>query len=383
MLRLIIQMGSDEAICRFVHASDLHIGRFQYTNATRAMDYINGFQKLLEDAYRTTSDFILLAGDVFNSIDLLPFYFAQVVKILRKFQEKTKFSVPVIAIEGNHDIRSFSKGNRISTNLSWLKVLSGLGMITLLDSTLEDPNRNEDSLTIKGARIYGNTYCGERIDTNLNQILRNIPFNGAFNILINHFGVEGTMKGIPGQSKSRLDSFLKSRINYLGLGHFHKQYVLDGYIYNPGCLSPACLSDFNLPHGYFLVDVRKELNKYKIHVKRNRIRERQIIWKILTFKSKPKSKQELFESIKDQVKKNTPLVSKLEIISNTDLTPVLCLTVRSVDGKLLSTAVKKELRAEILQNFPLVEVHIFQKQILYKSIEGFFKQADVLHKVKA
>jgi DNA repair exonuclease SbcCD nuclease subunit len=308
---------------------------------------------------------------VFNSLDLLPFYFSQVVDILRKFQQKTLGSTPVIAVEGNHDIRSFSKGNRIATNLSWLKVLSNLGLITLLDENLENPDRNSNPICVNEVKVYGNTYCGERIDESTEQILKNIPQNNGFNILINHFGIQGQMKGIPGQSKYILDEKLKPSINYLGTGHFHKQYLLDDYVYNPGCLSPACLSDFNLPHGYFLVDVCKDKG-FSIKVTKKRVQERRLLWKNLTLKSKSNSLQQLYVTIIDLLKKDRSLHKICSTPIPQDALPVLCLTLRSPTGKLLSGASKKEIRSIILQNFPVVECHIFQKQIQYKPIEGFF-----------
>ncbi|MHA1453740.1 MAG: hypothetical protein ACTSRD_12840, partial [Promethearchaeota archaeon] len=202
-------------------------------------------------------------------------------------------------------------------------------------------------------------------------ILKNITRNNGFNILINHFGIAGQMKGIPGQSKYMLDKKVKPYIDYLGTGHFHKQYLLDDYIYNPGCLSPACLSDFNLPHGYFLVNVIKE-NKFSIQITKKRVHERRIIWKVLSIKSKPNSKQNLFSIVENFLKKEIPIRrSEGEIFSPENL-PVLCLTIRSSSGKLFSTAAKKELRISILQSFQVVECHVFQNQINYKPIERFF-----------
>lgn len=365
-------MRSEDIVCRFTHASDLHIGRFQYTNSIRAMDYIEAFRSLLDSSQKVSSDFILLAGDVFNSLDLLPFYFSQVVEILRKFHQKTKSSIPIIAIEGNHDIRSFSKGNHISTNLSWLQVLNNLGIITLLNQSLDAPERINAPLSIKGINLYGNTYCGENINGSIERIAENVSSNGAFNILLNHFGVEGQMKGIPGQSKYGLDKTLKSRFNYIGLGHFHRQYVLDNYIYNPGCLSPACLSDFSLPHGFFIVDVMKEQN-YEISIQRKRVPEREILWKSLSIRSKPKSKHLLSQQIIEYLSRDVQITNGMTFNRSSLNCPILCLTIRSVDGKLLSAIAKKEIRTELIQIFPFVEVHIFQKQIAYKPIEGFFQ----------
>ncbi len=363
-------MGLDEIVL-FIHASDLHLGRFQYTNPIRTLDYFNAFKDLLIAGQNV--DFILLAGDVFNSIDLLPYYFSKSIEILKDFHKKTNNSIPVIAIEGNHDIRSFSRGKKIEENLSWLHVLANLGLITLLRAPLEDPDRNNNPIQIKDVKIYGNTYCGERIDENLKYILRNIRSNGSFNILINHFGIEGQMKGVPGQLKYKLDPYMKARINYLGLGHFHKQFVLDNYIFNPGCLTPACLSDFSLPHGYFLVEVTKN-RAYNVNLTRKKLLERKILWKSLIYPSKPKTKMKLFQDIAGRIHKKHIIPYQSQSLSTQDIsTPVLCLTIRSPSGSMLSAAVKKELRAFLLKIFNVVEVHIFQKPINYKPIGNFFQ----------
>ena len=368
------QMESDELVCRFVHASDLHIGNYQYTNPNRAMDYIHALRFLLENVFQLSSDFLLLGGDVFNSIDLLPFYFAQVVDTLRKFYEKTKKQIPIIAIEGNHDIRSFSKGTKISSNHSWLEILSDLDLIILLNSPLEDTERNIESININEVNIFGNTYCGEKIDPHLPQIMKNIPSRNEFNILLNHVGIEGQMEGIPGQDKKVLDHTIKSRIHYLGLGHFHRQYIIDRWIYNPGCLIPACISDFNLPHGYFLVDVTKS-SDFLIEIQRKQLPERSLIWHTITFKVYPKTKREMIALIirhlNGFIRRNRGSYNPYD-----KSVPILCLRIRSPSAKPLSTAMRKEIRDVLLQTFTIIECNVYQDLISYKPLMAFCGNID-------
>ena len=341
-------MGSDE-IVRFTHASDLHLGRYQYTNPVRANDYFEAFQNLLSNSLDV--DFVLLAGDVFNSIDLLPYYFSKAVYILKNFYKRTKSEVPIIAIEGNHDIRTFSRGNRISTNRSWLQALADLDLITLLHSPIDGCANVTSPIIIKDVKIYGNTYCGEKIDNNAEEIAKYIS-NKGFNVLINHFGIEGQMKGNPGQSKFNLDQKLKPCVQYLGLGHFHKQFVLDNYIYNPGCLTPACLADFQLPHGYFFVEITKH-NEYEIHLSRKRLPERKILWRSMNLKSKNRSNSVFFRDLVEKLHKEHSIPIQTSMMTQfNSLKPILCLTIHSPSGKILSTTGKKELReyTEYLQN---------------------------------
>ena len=105
-------LNSDKNITRFIHASDIHLGSHQYRNGYRADDFIRAFQEILEFAINFHVDFILLGGDVFTSLEMLPGKLTKIVKMLKEFKVYTKRNIPIIAIEGNHDIRKFSRGVR-------------------------------------------------------------------------------------------------------------------------------------------------------------------------------------------------------------------------------------------------------------------------------
>ena len=78
-----------------------------------------------------------------------------------------------------------------------------------------------------------------------------------FHILLQHFGIEGQMEQVPGVNYRRIQ-MLKDRVNYLALGHFHLQFILDGWIYNPGSSEASCSSDFSFIRGIFLVSITKK-----------------------------------------------------------------------------------------------------------------------------
>ena len=99
-------------VTRFIHASDIHLGSHQYRNEYRSDDFIRAFQEILELAIKNYVDFVLLGGDVFTSLEMLPGKLIKIVKILKDFKEFTNESILIIAIEGNHDIRKFSRGFR-------------------------------------------------------------------------------------------------------------------------------------------------------------------------------------------------------------------------------------------------------------------------------
>ena len=71
-------------IARFIHASDIHLGSHQYRNEYRSDDFIRAFQEILELAINSHVDFILLGGDVFTSLEILPGKLTKIVKILEQ-----------------------------------------------------------------------------------------------------------------------------------------------------------------------------------------------------------------------------------------------------------------------------------------------------------
>ncbi|MBU4374553.1 MAG: exonuclease SbcCD subunit D, partial [Euryarchaeota archaeon] len=41
--------------------------------------------------------------------------------------------------------------------------------------------------------------------------------------------------------------------NYLALGHYHMQYELDGWVYNPGSIEMISMSEYGSPKGFYHV----------------------------------------------------------------------------------------------------------------------------------
>ena len=99
---------------KFIHASDIHLGSHQYRSEHRSDDFIRAFYEILSLAIHYNVDFIILGGDVFTSLEILPGKLTKIVNILKNFNIQTEGSIPLIAIEGNHDIRKFSRGMRFS-----------------------------------------------------------------------------------------------------------------------------------------------------------------------------------------------------------------------------------------------------------------------------
>lgn len=363
---------SESRITKFIHASDIHLGSHQYRNENRANDFILSFKEILSKAITYQVDFILLGGDVFTSLEMLPGRLTTIVSILKDFKNKTNERIRIIAIEGNHDIRKFSRGVRFShRGQSWLKFLASLGLIVLLDSdnnaspeqifkSYDFQARKGGKIQIKNIVIYGTRYLKEKPEDYLLTLKEGIiKDDGNFHILLQHFGIEGQMENVPGVRYEKI-KHLKDRVQYLALGHYHLQFILDDWVYNPGSSEAACSSDFSFKRGVFLVTISKE-EKYKKEVKKIQLSNRTYRWETVFFKIEFRTKERLYEYVIRKLKRSFDFDKNCHIDPSNIQIPVLFLILK---GKKPFHKIKidtKELTQYLCENLPVVDVRIYQK----------------------
>lgn len=80
-----------------------------------------------------------------------------------------------------------------------------------------------------------------------------------FTILMTHAGLQGTMDFEAAMvSRSQLEPF-RNLVDYVALGHFHKPFSQDDWIYNPGSLETVTVEECAWPdRGAYLVQVDSE-----------------------------------------------------------------------------------------------------------------------------
>jgi DNA repair exonuclease SbcCD nuclease subunit len=357
---------------KFIHASDIHLGAAQYRNDYRSNDFIRAFQEILELAIKHHVDFILLGGDVFTSLEMLPGKLTKIVNILENFKEFTNGTILIIAIEGNHDIRKFSRGVRFERRgQSWLKLLNSLGLIILLDTNIDAPpekifqhynfnTKKGGKIQIKDVVIYGTHYLGEKPISYLSKMRKAIvKGNGLFNILLQHFGIEGQMENVPGVNMEDIQH-LKHRVNYLALGHFHKQFILEDWIYNPGSSEAVCSVDNSFKRGVFLVEISKRFEKFVKQVKIVRLKNRDYLWETIYLNLEFKNKMDIEEFIIKRLKSSLKYLNNDIHASNPQM-PMLYLILKGLKSSKLCKINEKKLRKKICGNFPIVDVKIYQK----------------------
>ncbi|MFW9941028.1 MAG: exonuclease SbcCD subunit D [Candidatus Thorarchaeota archaeon] len=366
---------------KFIHASDIHLGAAQYQNEHRSDDFIQAFQEILELAITHHVDFIILGGDVFTSLEILPEKLIKIVNILRDFKDFTQNSILIIAIEGNHDVRKFSRGVRFEKRgQSWLKLLNSLGLLTLLDADLDADSeeifkpynfviKKGGRIQIKNVVVYGTRYLGEKPISSLSKIKRAIDNeNGCFNVLLQHFGIAGQMDNVPGIKLEKIQP-LKKRINYLALGHYHKQFILEDWIYNPGSAEAVSSIDNSFKRGVFLVEVLKKVDNFIKKVKVIHLINRNYIWKTICLSFEIRNKKD-FEFV--IIKKLKSLLNNLDgKIRPTDhRMPILNLVLKGIKPSCKIN--ERDLRKKLCNIFPIIDLRVYHKfRIPIKTLDNY------------
>ena len=363
-------IGSSNSTC-FIHASDIHLGSHQYRNDDRADDFIGALQEILELSIQHHADFILLGGDVFTSLEMLPGKLTKIIELLMSFHNSTNSTIPIIAIEGNHDIRKFSRGVRFAQRgQSWLKLLAHLGLVILLDGDLDMPpdqvfqpydysTKRGGKIQVKNVMIYGTRYLGEKPVEQLSRIRKGIERDdGFFHVLLQHFGIQGQMEGVPGIDLE-LIQHLKHRVHYLALGHFHKQFILDDWIYNPGSSEAVSSMDNSFGRGIFLVTVNNTTS-FKKTIKIIRLNNRSYQWRTINFPKHVKNKEELFKHVFRELREQLISLNQ-ELDPSDNEMPVLYLRLKGKEPAKSLKIKEKELKEFICQKFPVVDARIYQK----------------------
>lgn len=235
---------SDVSI-RFVHLADVHLGFRQYGLSERAADFARAFEGAIDYCLRVAPDFVVIAGDLFDSKSIEPSTYAAADMALERLD---RAGIPVVANEGNHE-RWFRRGER-----SWLWQLSRHGRLRLLrqfdpltGELQAQPWNSERGFgaytDIGAARVFGVEYLGARLAAHLPEIaasLSAVPSRGRCAVVgLLHTGVdEAVHLGVGGVTLEDLAP-IRAFTDYLALGHVHYAYRLperNPWIFNPGAL---------------------------------------------------------------------------------------------------------------------------------------------------
>ncbi|VVB55522.1 DNA double-strand break repair protein Mre11 [uncultured archaeon] len=237
----------------FIHASDFHLGYAQYGLEERFRDYARAFQSVIKYAIDHRVEFILISGDLFHKRNINAPTYLQAYKVLHELKERSP-STQVYAIEGNHDLAFHQDGK------SWLEILNSQGLLRLMRLKEGDGVKlMGDYIELQNVRIFGVRYLGSNTSSIIPQIadeIRKIASASGkkFTVLMMHFGMEGQVKQAEaGEIPYSSLMPLKEVVDYLALGHYHMQYEVDSWIFNPGSIEMISMNEYGLPKGFYHV----------------------------------------------------------------------------------------------------------------------------------
>ena len=248
---------------KFLHLADIHLGFDRYDSPERTKDFFRALYSALDlYALQTAVDFVLIAGDLFEHRNIQPATLNQAQICLQALQQA---NIPVLAIEGNHDNRPYG------TPTSWLKYLSEWGLLMLLEpnqgNTEEDFLSPWDSQRRRGGyidlecgvRVIGSNWYGATAPRAIDRLaaaIADLPPGPSHSILMFHHGLEGQIARYAGALRySDLLPLRQAGIDYLALGHIHKHYTAEGWVFNPGSLEANNIEESQYQRGAYLVEL--------------------------------------------------------------------------------------------------------------------------------
>jgi len=248
---------------KFLHVADVHLGFDRYDSKERTLDFYKAFRDVLHKyAIAEQVDFVVVAGDLFEHRNLQPNILNHAKACLRDLHEA---GIPVIAIEGNHDNCPYG------VKTSWLRYLAEWYNLILLEpeaaATGEiifapwnaDEHRGGYVDLDCGVRVIGSLWYGASAPTaiaQLAQAIDQLPPHAGQTVMLFHHGLEGQIARYQGALRySDLLPLRTAGVDYLALGHIHKNYSEQGWIFNPGSIEANSVEEGTFTRGAYLVQI--------------------------------------------------------------------------------------------------------------------------------
>ncbi|MCA9487540.1 MAG: DNA repair exonuclease [Nanoarchaeota archaeon] len=250
---------------RFAHIADVHLGGWRQPE----MQDLNfkSFQKAIQTCIEKKVEFVLIAGDLFDTayppIEILKETFAE-------FRKLHDARIPCFIIAGSHDYSVSGK--------TFLDVLEKAGFC----KNVFDAEEKNESIYLtptlhQGIAIYG--YPGRKSGLEIPDIrrckLNDAP--GMFKIYMLHTTIDKAKGVLPIDS---LETDNLPHADYYALGHLHIDFKYENFVY-PGPVFPNNFSELEtLKQGsFYIVDTEATQPMEKIDIKLKKIETINVIVK--------------------------------------------------------------------------------------------------------
>lgn len=250
---------------QFVHMADTHLGYRQYGLSERETDFLDVFDRAIEEVVSERPDFAIHSGDLFE-------YSRPPTRALLTAQKGIfrlkSANIPFYAIAGNHDI--VMKKNALPPHILFkdfgLKVISP-----------NNPSFVENGVFIGGAP-YASKYTSKHLIERLQKVEKDSE-NYHKTILVLHQGID---RYLPYEYEVKIGELPKT-FNYCAFGHIHERIIDDfgdGKLVYPGSTEIWRSNEVDgykrNGKGFYLVDIGgdiPEIEKIDLEMSRDFIKE--------------------------------------------------------------------------------------------------------------
>lgn len=237
---------------KFAHLGDCHLGGWRQPEL-KELNF-KSFQYALGECIREEVDFVLIAGDLFDSayppIEILK-------EAFREFRKLKEANIPVFLIAGSHDYSASGK--------TFLDVLEKAGFCKNVSIFEERDEKIMLQPTVfKNFAIYG--YPGKKTGLDVDEVerikLQSSP--GLYQILMLHTTMKDAVGNLPIKAVNQ-DNLPK--VDYVALGHLHINYHRANRVYS-GPTFPNNISELEeLKGGLFYIVTNGVPKKREIKLK--------------------------------------------------------------------------------------------------------------------
>jgi exonuclease SbcD len=201
---------------RFIHAADLHLDspfrgigeasaalRGQLQSAT-----LNALSRIVDHTINSKADFLVIAGDVYDSKDR---NLRALVSFRKEMERLAEHKIPVFIVHGNHDpLNGWGSGFQLPPNV-----------ITFGGRTDTEPYIRRGR---EVAEVTGVSYTRERVTDNLAASFKPND-NAAYSIAVLHANI-GHQSGHADYAPATISELSAAGFNYWALGHVHTRSIL-------------------------------------------------------------------------------------------------------------------------------------------------------------
>jgi DNA repair exonuclease SbcCD nuclease subunit len=201
---------------RFIHAADLHLDS-PFRGVAEASPALanelqsatfRAFGRVIDHAIASGSDFVVLAGDLYDSRDRS---LRALVEFRREMERLAERDIPVFVVHGNHDPLN-----------GWGSEFGMPSNVCVFDGEARVEPVVRDGREI--ARVAGVSYTEERVTDNLARSLPSAS-EGIYSIALLHANVGG-QSGHAEYAPASVGDLVERGFDYWALGHVHTRRVL-------------------------------------------------------------------------------------------------------------------------------------------------------------